>query len=109
MRRFAAFAFVLACGCTPMQWQKADASPEQFQADEQHCRQAAWQEASLRSWHYQSMLGPAVARDPSGRPFTVWPTTPLVDPYGYQLVEENRLAQFCMEAKGYQLVPAPGR
>jgi hypothetical protein len=53
------------------------------------------------------MLGPAVARDPSGRPFMVWPTSPLVDPYGYQLMEENRLAQLCMESKGYALVPAP--
>ena len=36
----------------------------------------------------------------------VWPSTPRVDPYGYQMVEENRLAQSCMEAKGYKLVPA---
>ena len=31
----------------------------------------------------------------------------MVDPYGYQMLEENRLTQFCMEAKGYVLVPAP--
>jgi hypothetical protein len=31
----------------------------------------------------------------------------MADPYGHQLMEENRLAQFCMESKGYQLVPAP--
>lgn len=90
-----------------MQWQKADVSPEQFKADEQECRNAAWREANFRAWHYQSMLGPAVASDPSGRPFVVWPTSPLVDPYGYQLMEENRLAQLCMESKGYALVPAP--
>jgi hypothetical protein len=30
-----------------------------------------------------------------------------VDPYGYQMLEENRLTQFCMQAKGYVLVPVP--
>jgi hypothetical protein len=107
MRRFAALAFVLACGCTPMQWHKDDFSPEQFQRDELECRNAAWREANFRAWHYQSMLGPAVARDAAGRPFLVYPTSPLVDPYGYQMMEESRLAQFCMEAKGYTLAPAP--
>jgi len=29
------------------------------------------------------------------------------DPYGHQLMEESRLAHFCMESKGYRLVPAP--
>jgi hypothetical protein len=90
-----------------MEWRKADVSPEQFRSDEQECRQAAWREANIRSWHYQSMLGPAVALDQSGRPVTVWPVSPVVDPHGYQLMEENRLAQFCMEAKGYALVPVP--
>jgi hypothetical protein len=53
------------------------------------------------------MLGPAVALDPSGRSYTVWPTSSVVDPFGYQLMEENRLAQFCMESKGYKLVATP--
>ena len=96
-----------AVGCTPMQWQKADVTPVQFQADEQECRQAAWREASLRSWHHHAMVGPVFTRDASGRGFFVWPSGPLVDPYGHQLLEESRLAQFCMESNGYQLVPAP--
>jgi hypothetical protein len=52
-------------------------------------------------------VGPVFARDAMGRGIFVWPSTPMVDPYGYQLMEENRLAQFCMESKGYALVPAP--
>jgi len=107
MRRFATLALALASGCTPMQWQKQDVSAEQLRADEQECRQSAWREASWRSWHYRTMLGPVFTRDASGRGFFMWPSTPLVDPYGHQLMEENRLAQFCMEAKGYRLVPAP--
>ena len=104
--RSALFAFALLCGCTPMQWEKRDVSPEQFRADEDHCRQAAWREANIRTWQYQT-LSPVFAQDPSGRGSFVWPSSPFVDPFGYQLIEENRLTQFCMEAKGYQLVPAP--
>jgi hypothetical protein len=109
MRRIA-IAFVLAAtGCTPMQWVKQDVSAEQFQADEQECRQSAWREAQFRSWQYQAMSGPAFARDASGRGLLVWPSTSMVDPYGHQLVEENRLAQFCMESKGYKLTPVPSK
>ena len=109
MRRIATFALAMAfvAGCTPMQWQKSDATAEQLIADEQACRQHAAREASIRNWHYQSMVGPVFARDAMGRGIFVWPSTPMVDPYGYQLMEENRLAQFCMESKGYALVPAP--
>ena len=59
----------------------------------------------MRSWHYQTMLGPVVAVDP-GQLHGLAEHL-VVDPYGYQLMEENRLAQFCMESKGYQLVPTP--
>jgi len=55
------------------------------------------------------MVGPVFAQDPSGRGYFVWPSTAMVDPYGYQLMEENRLAQFCMESKGYQLLRVPKR
>jgi hypothetical protein len=105
MRPLAALAVVLA-GCTPMRWEKADLTPAQFQADEQECRQKALREAQVRSWQYQSALGPVFARDASGRGFYVLPGT-AIDPYGRQMVEEQRLAQSCMEAKGYRLVPAP--
>jgi hypothetical protein len=105
MRRTVPFVLALACGCTPMQWQKENVSAEQLRVEEQECRQAAWREASLRNWHYQTMSAPVFARDAAGRGVLVWPSTGVVDPYGYQLMEENRLAQFCMEAKGYTLVP----
>jgi hypothetical protein len=53
------------------------------------------------------MLGPVFARDASGRGLLVWPTTPMVDPYGHQMMEESRLAQYCMESKGYRLQSVP--
>jgi hypothetical protein len=107
MRRIVLLALALAAGCTPMQWQKQDVTPEQLRADEEECRSRAWQEASLHAWQYQSLWGPAFARDPYGRGVMVWPNSPMVDPYGYQMLEENRLTQFCMQAKGYALVPVP--
>jgi hypothetical protein len=107
MRRLAIVALVLACGCTPMQWEKAEVSGEQLRADQQECQQAAWREAQWRSWSHQTMLGPVFARDATGRGFFLWPSGAMVDPFGHQLMEESRLSQFCMESKGYKLVPAP--
>jgi hypothetical protein len=107
MRRVAALALAFACGCTPMQWHKEDVSAEQFKADEQECRSRAWREASVRGWHSQMMVEPIFARDASGRGFIVWHSGAMVDPYGHQMLEEYRLAQFCMESKGYKLVPKP--
>ena len=85
-----------------MQWHKQDVSAEQARADEDACRQHAMREASFRAWHYHAMFEPHFARGSM-----VWPSTAMVDPYGYQLMKENRLAQFCMESKGYALVPVP--
>ena len=107
MRPLAALLLTVACGCAPMQWYRPDTPPEQFRADEADCRSRAWQEASIRSWHYQSMMGPVFVRDPAGGGYFVWPSTPLADPYGRQLLEESRLTQFCMESKGYVLQPVP--
>ena len=106
MRRLALIPLLLAA-CTPMQWQRTDATPEQLRADEQECRNLAWREASYRSFQYQTMMGPVFARDASGRGFFVWPSGSVVDPYGHQLADEQRFAQFCMESKGYELVPVP--
>ena len=107
MRRAVLVSLFLLNACTPMQWQKADASPEQLRADEEACRTHAAREANLRAWHPHTMLTPVFARDATGGGFFVWPSTPMVDPYGHQLMEENRLAGFCMESKGYALVPTP--
>jgi hypothetical protein len=98
MKRIAAAA-VLVSACTPMQWVHDKATPDQFSRDQEECKQAAWREASARYWFHQPMA-PVIA--PGG---VVWNTGSLVDPYGRQMVEEHRLAQFCMEAKGYRLEP----
>ncbi|HEX6154413.1 MAG TPA: hypothetical protein VFZ54_00215 [Burkholderiales bacterium] len=107
MRPRVALLFALLAGglaaCTPMQWVKPDASAEQIRMDEQACRQAAWREAQFQSFLYQHQFQPMVVAPGQ----VIWPSGAMVDPYGHQLLYENRLADFCMESKGYQLVPVP--
>ena len=82
----AALAFFVA-GCTPMQWVKPDATPEQLAADMQQCEQAAWQEASYRFLGYRP-FGPWLYR---GDPFFYHPVGPFFDPYYDRTLEEQRL------------------
>jgi len=102
----AALAAVLA-GCTPMQWVKrGGATPEQFDQDRAQCRQQAWGEAQWRMWLARP-LGPIPARDRFGRAFPFWPSYgPYADPFFDPYMEELRLTNFCLQAKGYELVPA---
>jgi hypothetical protein len=92
---------LLLAGCTPMQWVKEDAPPAQVSADAAHCQQEAWREAQFRAWAYRP-FAPILLRDPAGRPYVAW-NSPLYDPFGDRFMEESRLAQFCMRAKGYRL------
>lgn len=100
----AAGALLGTAACAPMQWVKEDATPAQFQQDSVECQQDAWREARMRYWYYQP-FGPWAFHDPIGRRFFGWPG-PWADPFGDPYLEEGRLAQFCMRAKGYRLVPA---
>ena|SRR2546421_4785073 len=102
-----ALAFLLfAAGCTPMQWTRPDSPPaQQIDADLQHCQAAAWSEVGL---HYRAFAasGPWMYRDPFGRRFG-YPYGPFADPFDQRYMEESRLTDFCMRAKGYDLAPAP--
>ncbi|HXM82543.1 MAG TPA: hypothetical protein VN929_11535 [Burkholderiales bacterium] len=90
--------------CTPMQWVKQDATPEQLNQDAAQCQQDAWREARFRSFLYRP-FGPTLVQDAQGRRFFIGPSSPLGDPFSDQLMEESRLASFCMRSKGYELVP----
>jgi hypothetical protein len=106
MRRAAlALLVLLASGCAPMRWVKADATPEQIDQDAVQCQQDAWREAQLNTW-YSRPIGPIVAHDAAGRAFVAWPGGPFADPFSDPFMEEGRLAHFCMRSKGYELVPA---
>jgi hypothetical protein len=101
----AALCILLLAACTPMQWVKADATPEQLNEDSIRCQQDAWREARLRTWYYRPM-GPSVVQDATGRRIVVSPMG-AYDPFGDPFMEESRLAHSCMRAKGYELVPVP--
>lgn len=90
-------------GCTQMQWVRQDASPELLSQDLGQCRQQAWREAQWRSFMYRP-FGSSLAFDRFGRPI-FFPYSAFADPFGHTLVEESRLTDFCMRAKGYDLVP----
>ena len=103
MRRLLAATFTIALvACAPMQWVKPDAPTEQVARDEEECRNLAWREANVRGSLYHP-VAPVFAPGSMGRGAMIWPSGAYVDPFGYQIMEENRLSQFCMESKGYSL------
>ena len=97
---FILLAALMVSGCAPLQWVKADAAPQQIEQDLTQCRQEAWREAR---WHgfLSRPLGPTL----SGRPFLGWRGSMFGDPFGDEFMEESRLTDFCMRAKGYELTP----
>ena len=88
-----------------MYWAREGAQPEQARADAAECRHLAWQEALSWSWS-----APPVAPYGLGWRSRGWPYGPVSSPFRSPLDDpffhESRLAAFCMESKGYRLVPA---
>jgi hypothetical protein len=101
-----ALAALSLAACTPMQWVKEGAAPEQLRADLGECQQQAWQESFSRTLSYYPMA-PAVVHDSLGRRMIVYPYGPFADPYGHRFMEEGRLTSFCMQNKGWSLQEVP--
>lgn len=89
-------------GCAAMQWTRGDATPEQLAADMRACRDQAWRATTWNSLDYYGAMGPPFFSDPFGRRYFGWPH---YSPFGDRFLEEARLADFCMRAKGYELAP----
>ncbi len=83
-----------------MDWVRPDATPEQLAADTQQCEQEAWREVNYYYAGY-TPFGPWMYR---GDPF-FHPVGPFFNPYYDLTLEEQRLANFCMRAKGYDFAP----
>jgi hypothetical protein len=105
-RLWIATVALLIAACTPMQWVRSDVTAEEAVADEELCRQAAWQETNFRYLDY-GPFGPWMNRDTFGSPLFYPPAGPFFDPLMNRDWDQARLADFCMRAKGYELVPAP--
>ena len=100
MRFIATFLLALTLGaCTSMQWSRENISSDELRRDQAECQQAAQREASARYGFYRP-VEPMFVGGPGGG-FT-WSSGSLVDPYGYQMLDEYRLADSCMEARGYK-------
>lgn len=109
MTRHAALApaaALLLAACTPMVWVKEDAPEQAAEQALAQCRREAWSEARYLEWRYRAMA-PLHVYDRFGRPHYAWPHRALYDPFGRRFMEESRLTDFCMRAKGYHLEPAP--
>lgn len=89
------------CSCAGPQWVRQDATPQQADKDTVECQRWAANEASLRpgGFYGPSYYGPYYSRRAITRADTGW------DPYGYRQLNEARLGDFCMRAKGYQRAP----
>jgi len=109
MGRFcSAILLLLAVGCASMEWVKPDATPEQVAADSQACDEEAWRMLRWYGMGYGPFYEPFSAwmyRDGWGRPFVGPAFGPFYDPLADRYMEEQRLANFCMRAKGYELAP----
>ena len=94
LKIIAAAALLATAGCTPMEWVKADVTPEEMSRDVAQCHDEAWREAQFRTWPSR---GYGYGRRRFGGPWS-----------NDAFFEESRLADFCMRVKGYELVPAEG-
>ena len=105
MRLSLGFLLFVLAGCTPMEWVRQGSGPEELKQDLGQCRQDAWREAQWRSFLYgPGPFGATTMIDRFGRR-RFFPSSPFGGPFGDTFIEESRLADFCMRAKGYALVP----
>jgi hypothetical protein len=93
MKHALAILSLLAAGCTSMEWYRADMSAAETEDDARQCADQAWR---ATAWNYPY---PAYGFGPWGRTYY----GPWGSPYNDRFMAENRLANFCMEAKGYRL------
>ena len=92
---------VALCGCAGQQWVRQGATPEQADKDIVDCQRWATNEATARAggFYGPSYYGPYYSHRAITRPDTGF------DPYGYRQLDEARLGDSCMRAKGYQRAP----
>jgi hypothetical protein len=85
---------VALAGCTPMEWYRPDVSAADTEEEAKQCQEQAWR---ATAWSYP--YAPYPYWGPFGRRY--W--GPWASPYNDRFMEEARLADFCMQAKGYRL------
>jgi hypothetical protein len=96
MRLAFALVSLLVAACAPMEWYRPDMGAAETEDDQHQCADQAWR---ATSWNY--VYAPATYWGPFGRGY--W--GPYASPYNDRFMEEARLADYCMQAKGYRLEP----
>jgi hypothetical protein len=97
-----ALAVALA-GCTPMQWQHASYGNAPSNDELGYCDQSAYYEAQRQAF-FSDFMQPRYVVGRDGR---IYPRAPFARyPYRDRFYMERQLFDYCMRAKGYQLVPA---
>ena len=89
-----------------MQWSRQDVGPEQLANDRRECEDQAIRKVQLRPYSTLT-IGPMVHQDSVARRLNAYPGGPYADPYGERYMEEGRLADACMRARGYRLETMP--
>ena len=95
MRQALAAISLFLAACAPMEWYRPDMSAGDTEQDAKQCQDAAWR----ASWDYAYGYGPWPYWGPYGRRY--W--GPWGSPYNDRFIAEARMADLCMEAKGYRL------
>jgi hypothetical protein len=86
---------LLLCACSSSVWVRHDVTAEHADRDQIDCqRWAAREQACAR----KGSMDPGTARTDLSPEFDPGP----VNRSGYHMLDEARLADFCMHAKGYQ-------
>lgn len=88
-------------GCASYAWYKPDATPEAMARDQSECSH----EARMLAWESELWRGPYWADD-FDRPSASRRWFPGPDP-GWRMEAEQRIADRCMEVRGYRLVKQP--
>jgi hypothetical protein len=89
---FAALALLIV-GCTPVQWQHASLGTPPSADELGYCNHSAYYEAQRQAF-FDDFAWPYYRRYPYG-----------FHPYRNQFFRERDLFDYCMRARGYQLVP----
>jgi len=105
-RAAAPLMLVTLLGGCATQWTRSDFSPAQAAQYQLACEYEAEREVSLRSVGFYGSLSQYYGPNyqPYGRSRSLGAPGPMFDfdPVGRRMLEEGRLADSCMRAKGYQ-------
>lgn len=95
----------LVAGCAPMEWRRPGSAAGVMAADLAECRRIAALQASRLDWNRGLFAHRHLARTADGRLVPVFDPFFGSEPFGDRFFLEQNLEDYCLWAKGYELVP----